>query len=347
MKVRYFFITFLAISLWMHITEGWMIQFCETTSAYWYLANQRMVHTEAKILVLGDSQIVSGISPDTIAEIEGLSKEEVLYLPKPSQQPEGILSDSLDVIYQLPKLKKVYVNLSPLNTSKNSVTDANRQLFYSFGNLSKYTITNPLLRKAYFSNLTDLSWKLLVKVFPYFGLSSNINRLVYDPAAQNDIPRRKQEYLYIKDSMKNQQGAWVWKSIGDDPTLLESEIFPNLNTQVLAGRRELSIQLWLECVRVWEKQNLEIIFLRIPFSPKMERDILKTEANLVADGLFKTITEDPNRKKVKVLDFKSEFLEEYQYFADLTHLNQKGRDAFSLLLKRVLFDHAHSSTKGM
>ncbi|MCG6139535.1 hypothetical protein [Leptospira mtsangambouensis] len=347
MKLRFLFITFLATSLFMHMTEEWIIQFCETTSVYWYFANERTIRTKAKVLVLGDSQIVSGISPETIAEIEGLSNEEVLYLPKPSQQPEGILSDSLEVIYKLPKLKKVYVNLSPLNTSKNSVTDANRQLFYSFGNLSKYTITHPLLRKAYFSNLTDLSWKLIVKIFPYFGLSSNINRLVYDPAAQNDISRRKQEYLYIQDSIKNKQGAWVWKSIGDDPTLLESEVFPNLNTQILAGRRDLSIQLWFECVRLWEKQNLEIVFLRIPFSPKMEKDILKTDANLVADGFFKTITADPNRKNIKVLDFKSVFLEEYQYFADLTHLNQKGRDAFSVILKRILFDHAHSSTKGM
>ncbi|PJZ85234.1 hypothetical protein [Leptospira harrisiae] len=347
MKLRYFFITFLTISFVMHMTEEWIIQFCETTSVYWYFANERTVRTEAKVLVLGDSQIVSGISPESIAEIEGVSKEEVLYLPKPSQQPEGILSDSLDVVYRLPNLKKVYVNLSPLNTSKNSVTDANRQLFYSFGNLSKYTIEHPLLRKAYFSNLTDLSWKIIIKVFPYFGLSSNINRLVYDPVAQNDIPRRKQEFLFIKESMKNNQGSWVWKSIGEDPTLLKSEEFPNLNTQILAGKRELSIQLWLECIRLWEKQNLEIVFLRIPFSPKMEKDIIKTGANLVEDEFFKRISSDPNRRKLKVLDFKSEFLEEYQYFADLTHLNQKGKDAFSVILKRVLFYHAHSSTEGM
>ncbi|MBM9548850.1 hypothetical protein JWG40_17625 [Leptospira sp. 201903074] len=347
MKLRYILFTLLFLSFVMHLTEEWVVQFCETTSSYWFFAKQRKIPTDAKILVLGDSQIVSGMSPDTIAEIEGISVEEVLYLPKPSQQPEGILSDSLDVVYKLPKLKKVYVNLSPLNTSKNSVTDASRQLFYSFGNLSSYTITHPLLRKAYFSNLTDFSWKLVVLVFPYFGLSSNLNRLVYDPIAQTDIPRRIEEFKFIEESMKRDQGSWVWKSIGEDPTLKESEEFPNLNTQVLAGRRDLSIQLWLECLRLWEKRNLEVVFLRIPFSPKMEKDIIQTNANYVADMFFKTITSDPNKKKVVVIDFKSVFLEDYSYFADLTHLNQKGRDAFSKILKKVLFDHAHSSTQGM
>ncbi|XDD54955.1 hypothetical protein AB3N62_03870 [Leptospira sp. WS4.C2] len=347
MKLRYFIFTLTILSLFMHLTVGLIVPFCETTTSYWYLAKQRKISNDAKVLVLGDSQIVSGVSPNTIAEIEGVSVEEVLFLPKPSQQPEGILSDSLEMISRLPKLKKVYVNLSPLNTSKNSVTDANRQLFYSFGNLSSYTITHPLLRKAYFSNLTDFSWKLVILVFPYFGLSSNLNRLVYDSIAQTDIPQRKKEFRYIKQSMEMNQGSWVWKSIGEDPTLKESEEFPNLNTTMLAGRRDLSIQLWLECLRLWDERNLEVVFLRIPFSPKMERDIVQTNANYVADTFFKTITSNPNKKNVLVIDFKSVFLEDYFYFADLTHLNQKGRDALSKILKKVLFDHTNSSSQGM
>lgn len=347
MKIRFLIITLTILSLFMHISLEWVVPFCETTSSYWYFANKRKIFNEAKVLVIGDSQIVSGISPDLIAELEGVLVEEVLYLPKPSQQPEGILADSLDVVYKLPKLKKVYVNLSPLNTSKNSVTDASRQLFYSFGNFSSHTITHPLLQKAYFSNLTDFSWKLIISVFPYFGLSSNLNRLVYDPIAQTDVPRRKQEFKFIQDSMTKNQGSWVWKFIGEDPTLKESEEFPNLNTQVLAGKRDLSMQIWWECLRLWEKRNLDVVILRIPFSPKMEKDMMQTNANFVADMFFRAITTDPNKKKVVVFDFKSVFLDDYQYFADLTHLNQKGRDAFAKMLKKVLFDHAHSTSQGM
>ncbi|MCW7494214.1 hypothetical protein ND861_16330 [Leptospira sp. 2 VSF19] len=348
MKLRYFLITFLLLSVFMHLTVEWIVPFCETTSSYWYLANNRIVNSDAKVLVLGDSQIVTGVTPQLIAEIEGVTINEVLYLPKPSQQPEGILLESLDVLPKLPKLKKVYVNLSPLNTSKNSVTDANRQLYFSFGGFSFEVITHPLLRKAYFSNLTDLSWKLIIKVFPYFGLSSNINRLVYDPLAQIDVLRRQKEFVYIKESMEKNQGSWVWKSIGDDPTLDAKEVFPENSSQVLSGKRELSIHLWFDFLRLWKERGVNVVFLRIPFSPKMEKDILKTKANLVADDFFKTITADMRAKQdVIVFDFKSVFLEEYRYFGDLTHLNQKGRDAFAVILKKALFDYAHSSAQGM
>ncbi|TGK47742.1 hypothetical protein EHQ16_01995 [Leptospira kanakyensis] len=347
MKIRYFIFTLFLISIFMHLTWGWFIPYCETTSSYWYLSKTRKINKEAKILVLGDSQIVSGISPDFFAEVEGLSSEDILYFPKPSQQPEGILVDSLELIHQLPKLRKVYVNLSPLNTSKNSVTDANRQLFYSFGNLTKESIIHPLVRKAYFTNLTDLSWKIVILVFPYFGLSSNLNRLVYDPAAQADVTRRKQEFLYIRESMEQRQGSWVWKSIGEDPSLQEEEEFPDKSSLVLAGKRELSVTIWRELAKLWTEKKVKVVFLRIPFSPKMEKDILQTNANVVSDEIFKTVTADFNKEQVAVFDFRSVFLDQYQYFADLTHLNQKGRDVLSLILKSALFDHAHSSTQGM
>ncbi|TGK79841.1 hypothetical protein EHQ31_14345 [Leptospira montravelensis] len=348
MKPIYFLCTFILLSLFMHLTVEWIVPFCETTSSYWYLSNERKINSDAKVLVLGDSQIVTGVTPQLIAEIEGVTINEVVYLPKPSQQPEGILLESLEVLSKIPKLKKVYVNLSPLNTSKNSVTDANRQLFLSFGSFSLYTITHPLLRKAYFSNLTDLSWKLIIKIFPYFGLSSNINRLVYDPIAQIDVSRRKKEFLYIKESMEKNQGSWVWKFIGDDPNLDEKEEFPHRSSQVLSGKRELSIHLWFEFIRLWKERGVKVVFLRIPFSPKMEKDILATKANLVADEFFQTIKAEVGPKRsVEVLDFKSEFLEDYQYFGDLTHLNQKGRDAFAVILKKALFDHTHSTAQGM
>ncbi|TGL44964.1 hypothetical protein [Leptospira perdikensis] len=347
MKTRYFISTLIFLSLFMHLTIEWIIPFCETTSAYWYLAKERHYSEKTKVLVFGDSQIVSGVSPSLVAELEGVSLEEVLYLPKPSEQPEGILNESLELIPNLPNLKKIYVNLSPLNTSKNSITDAHKQLFLAFGNFNGNTILHPLLRRAYFSNLTDISWKVIVEIFPYFGISSNINRYVYDKSTQMDLSQRKEEFLSIKQSMEKEKGSWVWKSIGNDPTLNESEEFPNLNTAILAGRRELSMSIWSECLQVWEKQNLDVVFLRIPFSPKMEKDILQTKADVVGEEFLKTVLVGPHRSKVVVLDFKSVFLNEYQYFADLTHLNQKGRDALSSILKKKLFDYTHSSSEGM
>lgn len=347
MKVRFLFIILVGISIVMHLTYGKFISYCETTSIYWYYAKNRNWNQKTKILVLGDSQIVSGISPETIAEIENVNLSEVLYIPLPSQQPEGILSDTLKSIHRLPYLRKVYVNISPLNTSKNSITDAHKQLYYSFGNFDFLQITEPLIRKAYFGNITDVSWKLVIQIFPYFGLSSNLNRIFYDPIVQSDLSRRSLESEFIKESMEKKSGAWIWKSTGDDPTLQELDNFQNLNTSILAGKRELSIQLWNQMFKILDNQNLDVVVLRIPFSPKMENNLKEKNANLITDSVLEFLHNSNLQNKRVVLDFKNEFLKEYSYFADLTHLNQKGRDALAKILKRLLLDHTNTSAKSM
>ncbi|TGM55056.1 hypothetical protein EHQ91_08910 [Leptospira biflexa] len=347
MKIRFLFIIFLTISIVMHSTYGFFISFCETTSIYWYFANDRKWNPKTKILVLGDSQIVSGILPETVAKIENVELDEVLYLPRPSQQPEGILSDTYESIQKLPNLKKIYVNLSPLNTSKNSITDAHKQLFFSFGNFKLYHLTDPLLRKAYFGNIADVSWKFVIQIFPYFGLSSNLNRIFYDPIVQSDLKRRRLESESIQKSMASESGAWIWKSIGDSPSLQELDEFQNLNTSILSGKRNLSIQLWNQCFQIWKEHRLDVVVLRIPFSPKMELDMRDKKANLVSDGYLEKIQSENVQNRIFVYDFKHEFLKEYSYFADLTHLNQKGRDAFAKLLKVNLLNHTNSSAKSM
>lgn len=346
MHLRLLLITLLSISCFMHITWEYLVPFCDTTSIYWFFAKDRQWNHQAKILVLGDSQIVSGILPETIAAIENVNLDEVLFLPRPSQQPEGILLDTLRSI-QLPHLRKIYVNVSPLNTSKNSITDAHKQLYSSFGNFELYHLTEPFLRKAYYSNVSDFLWKLVIQCFPYFGLSSNTNRIFYDPMVQRDLEQRKLEARFIKKSMIETSGAWIWKSIGIDPTLQEFDEFLNLDTTLIAGKRELSIQLWAQNLKIWEKRKLNVVVLRIPFSPKMEMDLKRKNGNLVTDSFFKWIQTSSNQNQVAVFDFKEVFLNEYSYFADLTHLNQKGRDAFAKLLKKTLLNHANSSANGM
>ncbi|XDD47239.1 hypothetical protein AB3N60_03890 [Leptospira sp. WS39.C2] len=347
MKLRYLTFTMFCISILMHFTWGYLIPFCETTSIYWYFAKSRQWNPNAKILVLGDSQIVSGILPETIAEIEGLQKEEIIFLPKPSQQPEGILLDTLSLVGKLPHLRKIYVNISPLNTSKNSITDAHKQLYYSFIRPEFFHFTEPLIRKAYYNQLADVCWKLVIQIFPYFGLSSNTNRIFYDPITKEDLSRRRSEFVSIQKSMESQSGAWIWKSLDDVPTLVEGESFPNLDTTVLSGKRDLSIQLWVQCLSEWEKRKLDVVVLRIPFSPQMEKDLAEKNANRVTDSILELMANTPFQNKGVVFDFKTVFLKDYGYFADLTHLNQKGRDAFGNLLKENLLNHSNSSAKGM
>lgn len=347
MRLRYLFFAFVFVSLFMHSTWRYLIPYCETTSQYWFLANNREWKTKTKILILGDSQIVSGLRPETIAEIEQVRLDEVLYLPKPSQQPEGIYSDTLLALQKLSNLRKVYVNLSPLNTSKNSITDAHKQAYVSFSPFQTIDFRDPLLRKVYYSSVTDLIWKMVIQIFPYFGLSSNLNRIFYDRSVQSDLDKRQLEWENIQRSMEKESGAWIWKSIDSDPKITKDEKFQNLDTKILAGKRDISIELWTQSIQTWKQKNWEVVILRIPFSPQMERDLKEKHANLVSEIFLDQIQKESNSGQVKIFDFKESFVNEYQYFADLTHLNRKGRDVFANLLKEKLLNHTHTSTKSM
>ncbi|TGM01342.1 hypothetical protein [Leptospira jelokensis] len=347
MKLRYLFTSLVLLSVFMHFTWEYLVPFCDTTSMYWYLANQRKWNPSGKILVLGDSQIVSGILPETIAALENVPVEEVIFLPKPSQQPEGIYSDTLYLIPKLTNLKKIYVNLSPLNTSKNSITDAHKQLYYSFSKLVFTDLMDPMLRNVYFPNVTDLLWKVNIQIFPYFGLSSNLNRIFYDQTVQTDLKHRRLEFDSIQKSMEERSGAWIWKSIGKDPSITKDEVFQNLDTTILAGKRNGSIQLWNKAIQTWKEKQIEVVVLRIPFSPQMEMDLNQKQGNGVSDSLLQSIQLEANGSKVKVYNFKSIFLNQYEYFADLTHLNQKGRDVFAKVLKKELLNHSDPTAKGM
>ncbi|TGL22478.1 hypothetical protein EHQ46_07130 [Leptospira yanagawae] len=347
MKLRYLLLSLVLLSVFMHCTWKYFVPLCDTTSMYWYHANERKWNSSGKILVLGDSQIVSGILPETIAELEHVPVEEVIYLPKPSQQPEGIYSDTLYLIPKLPKLEKIYVNLSPLNTSKNSITDAHKQLYYSFSKLQSSDLIDPLLRKVYFPNLTDLLWKIIIQIFPYFGLSSNLNRMFYDQTVQTDLANRRLEFVRIQKSMEEKSGAWIWKSIDKDPSITKEETFQNLDTTILAGKRDGSIQLWNKVIQTWKEKQIDVVVFRIPFSPQMEKDLDQKQGNGVADSLLESMQSEANGSKVKVYNFKSIFLNQYEYFADLTHLNQKGRDVFAKVIKKELLNHSDPTAKGM
>lgn len=79
----------------------------------------------------------------------------------------------------------------------------------------------------------------------------------------------------------------------------------------------------------------------------MEMDLDQKQGNGVADSLLESMQSEANGSKVKVYNFKSIFLNQYEYFADLTHLNQKGRDVFAKVIKKELLNHSDPTAKGM
>ncbi|MDF3820569.1 hypothetical protein P3G55_11695 [Leptospira sp. 96542] len=340
MKIRYIFGCLMLISFSMHLTMEFLIAFCETSSLYWYHSKTRELNPDSEILVLGDSQIISGITPEMISGWEKITLSQIQYAPRPSEQPEGILDEYLFYISKLSKVKKIYVNISPISLSKNTVTDAHKQLFTSFGVLRSEHITNEYLRKSYFANGYDFFWKLTIQIFPFFALNPNFSKLAQTGFEKNLLEARKLENQIIKTKISEDGGSWVWRDKGNFPVLAEDSKQLENSTTVFLNQRNQSQKIWKDCFRLWKEKGITVVLLRLPFSPQMEADIVKTKSNLPLERFLES-------EGLSYFDLREDGFEDSKFFADFTHLNQTGRSVLLNKLGIRLFDKASPTPKSM
>ncbi len=324
----------------MHLAYEKLIGFTEVSSYLWYLNREKIVYPEIEVLVLGDSQLLSGITTDTIAKRESISQTKVLFMVRPSEQPEGMLDQYLQLRGKLPHLRKLYINISPISISQNSVTAAHKQLYLSFGKLTLAQITNSNLRRAYFGNQSDIFWKSAVEVFPFFGLNQNFSSLFsivpsssqfYEdqvigdstslkPNPSFEIAKRR---LIESDFLKNHfslQSHWTWKNFSEERAIDGNDIFPRGSSQVFLKKRELSSMILMELRELTSKEKVFVTCLDIPFSRALENDM---KQNQVRELLNKEIIRFNWEETIHIPD---SILNQDIFFTDFTHLNAKGRD---------------------
>lgn len=346
MKLKYFLICFFAIIVSMNVSYKYFVRFTEASSYLWYENRHKKLNFYAEVLVLGDSQLLSGISAATIAELESISPEKVVFMVRPSEQPEGMLDQYLTYKSSFPNLRKIYLNLSPISLSKNSVTDAHKELFFSFGTLQMHQLTDSFLRKAYFSNNHDLLWKILIEVFPYLGLNQNFSSLfgivpssatilgeemnysdhfLQKTPSISIIKTRLAQNEFLKVHFESKE-YWTWKDFGIEHKLGEKDSLPKGSSLAFLKKRNLSIQLIEKLKMETEADHIDIICLDLPFSPELESDITANNIRFILnDEIAKFGFKRVIRVGPKILDHSD-------YFTDFTHLNAKGRDALKTYL---------------
>ncbi|TGN10551.1 hypothetical protein [Leptospira ilyithenensis] len=331
----------------MHITYFFLVPYCEISSYYWYLDRRvNSWHENPKILVLGDSQIISGITPETIAEIENVNVDRVVYEPRPSEQPEGILDKYYRIKKQYPSIRKIYLNISPISITRNSVTDAHKQLYYSFGEFRIHQLVDEDLRRAYFSSFYDLVWKWGIEVFPFFGLNGNFSSVFsilpsnsqfyeFDPETNSSLSKnpsleilktRKNDSLYLEKHWDSLGRSWVWKDFGTKQEINKNSIFPRGSAIGFTKKREASIRIFRKLINEVKQSNISIVCLDIPFSFSLEKDM---EEHGVKD-LFERELED--LEGCQRIRLNREKFKEMNLFKDWTHLNEKGRDVLHQIL---------------
>ncbi len=347
---RYFSITFLFIILIMHFSYGWLVKFTETSSHLWFFSDQKKSRSEYEILVLGDSQILSGISAKTIAEIEHIAVEKILYLVRPSEQPEGMLDLYLSHREHLPHLRKVYFNLSPISISQNNVTEAHKQLYYGFRSLKWHHISNQSLRKAYFPSVYDFLWKSIIEIFPYFGLNQNYSTIFsivpsdsifYEGGDHQTnhqmrafstfdllLSRSKESEFLISHFQSHTE--WSWKVYTLEKALTKDEKFPKGSSLAFAKQRKLSIQILNEWISILKEDGVDFTCFVLPFSPYLEKDMEYTGIKKIFEMEIGGIGLQ-NENLLNMVESSEQF-KNPEYFVDFTHLNQNGRDVLHSIL---------------
>jgi len=324
------------------------VLYTEVSSYIWFEVGNKKANPSVEVLVLGDSQLLSGINASTISELANVPTEKILFMVRPSEQPEGMYDQYLKLQSDLPNLKKIYLNLSPISLSKNTVLDAHRELFYGFGSFHLHQLTDNDLRHAYFNSNYDLIWKLIIEVFPFFGLNQNFSSLFaivnsgsssLDGEVQNSnhvlskMPtlsllrsRREQNQFLIRHFQNNE--SWTWKAYGEERVLKVSDILPDGSALAFQKERQLSVRIIKRLVAKAKAEKVQVICLDLPFSPALEKDIEKHNIRNYLDKQKEELDFD------QVINVASSHLNKEIYFTDFTHLNYKGRDVLrSFLLK--------------
>ena len=349
MKKYVIFIGFLI--LLNHLLYPFLIYSVEKTSFIWTLIKSRKLTTkEYDYLFLGDSQIMSGISPDYFQKLSN-DNSKILFYPRPSEQIEGILFLLENFYNEGFRFKKIILNISPITVSKNNILESHKSLmnsFYGF-HLKMY---EPSFFKFYFKNISNSVYYLLIQLFPLLKLNSNFNselRLIpgTEGITQNNsilpfiesnllgnlVKNRTQNYFLKKELTENnfyyEWGKTEANSKKCIPETKEKKLPLGIEYAFNENRID-SLNRYKDLIKLAKNYSSKIYLLHIPFSPTAEK-LLHSELNI---PLNKTLNE-LNTQKINILRIPTQtFFDED--FIDYTHLNYCGMEKLTKTIFNIV-----------
>lgn len=267
----------------------------------------------ADVVVLGDSQAMSGILPSEFAK-RGV---RMLNLGLPSQQPEGILP----LIARIPPEARIaLINVSPYFVFKSEV----QKSFYNY-----YRTTAPfsfeelgLDRKLAGQNTGDAVYRM-IKGLALFRFRDRLSPILIqsDPAAE--MRRRENRSRLIEETLISENGFWVWKA--EDPRRCGQAAPPPAAGIVSYKERpeaESALKLARERLRA---RGLQVVLVYIPFSDAW--------ASLAEPGINQRVHNVMRRIGSESIVIETPDRSEYRgLFHDWTHLNYCGAQKYTAWL---------------
>lgn len=343
---RNLFLFLIFFSILSHILFDYLVLYSEKTSFIWHKIGKRnLIAKNYDLIILGDSQIMSGLHPTLFKELLAANGKsmDILYYPRPSEQPEGIYKLLLDFKKANITSKMLLVNISPVTTSKNNIVLANKTLTQNFHPFSFHLFSESTLNKFYLKTLSGNIYYLFLQVFPLLRLNGNFsNEIKIIPGSEGisyeaginsflnvnffgNLVSNKKNNLFLDESLERENFYFEWGNFSTftgacikrtEPLFLPTGIEPAFLTL-----RKDALEFWVQIGEYSRQNKIKIFFLYTPFSPEAESKIGSSKPDSPIQITLTQISQKFGQENILKIDPS---LFESGDFRDYTHLNLCG-----------------------
>ncbi|ONF91254.1 hypothetical protein [Leptospira santarosai] len=301
------------------------------------------------IVFLGDSQILSGVHPK---ELEALIGRPIWFLPRPSEQPEGMFLRWKEYERKIgtePSL--VIVNGSVFSLSDMDVARAHRSLVLNYDSFHKEIFTEIFLGDFYLKNLSTGMYYLLGRIFPFLRLNASVSTtfkiigegdefsyseknletlLLGNPIEKWKSNLNRNRFLEIEYSKNNGYLDWGKQSAYDGVCVPNENLIPlPQNAEAaLQKTRKSSLKAWKELFSFFKARSIPVLAVSLPFRPDFDEKL----SPLPQMSLWESILTE---EEVSYLKIDARIFEQND-FGDYTHLNTCGMRKLLPLLAREI-----------
>lgn len=292
----YVFISVCLLFIFSYFLEKQFLPYLEKSSYVWEVLKEKQPSKKnVDLLVLGDSQVLSGVNPKFFesTHLQNKASFSYFYNPRPSEQLESIYHFLLKHITTKKIQPKLVIwNVSPIHFTKNGLMESNKKLFIERETWSVYVIFDPTLRNFYLPKKVDILRYALINLFPTIKLSSQLNSefsLIPRSLNLNLQSQKLEEYLshnplnsLQKNFQRNQKilffmqenfGYIDWNL---DENTQNKQCFQSSFRVPLEAKFAYSIprtsayETLKKIIHLLKEHNISFLILYIPFSPSSE-----------------------------------------------------------------------------
>lgn len=302
---------------------------------------------DVKVVILGDSQTMSGIVPGLLEKSLG---KKTYNLGLPAMQPEGL--EAMVPLLKRAGVETVIVNINPYCLFRTEVFDSFLTYYRSTFMQGSF---RALFRRPDLVGKSAGQWfSQALTIFPAYAAHENV-QYFFTPASAIRFPgdvaqtmpddslryfeegwnpranmkKVADRNLFVRRTTDENAGFWTWKSYSPPDFSCKNVALDPLPLRVVYPDRPGAVESWKRVVRLLKDSGIRTIFVQIPFSGvwKNTTDPVSVYGRLDA-RLLEILSENPEMKSIP----RPENFPDTNVFHDWTHLSPCGASLFTRYL---------------